>query len=276
MIPQPAPGMRALPVLFALSLAGFGHGVLAGPDSVFLEELTSTEVRAAIRGGRTTVIIPVGGTEQNGPHMTLGKHNVRARALAGRIAAVLGDALVAPVVAYVPEGDISPPTGHMRHAGTISVPEEAFRSVLDAAGRSLRQHGFVDVVLIGDSGNYQRSLAEVAARLNRDWAGTPARAHFIAAYYRAAQTAYLEALRARGLSDAQIGTHAGAADTSLSMAIDPSLVRPGELAAGARAGAAAGVTGDPGAASAALGELGVEAIVAQTVAAIHAARAARH
>ncbi|HWK83587.1 MAG TPA: creatininase family protein, partial [Caldimonas sp.] len=78
----------------------------ASAESVFLDELTWTEVRDAIRAGRTSVIIPVGGSEQSGPHMALGKHNVRASALAGRIAAELGNALVAPVVAYVPEGRV--------------------------------------------------------------------------------------------------------------------------------------------------------------------------
>ena len=69
----------------------------------------------------------------------------------------------------------------------------------------------------------------MAAELNRDWAGTPVRAHFIEDYYRVTQTAYVQALRARGLSDAQIGTHAGVADTSLLMAIDPGMVRTDRL-----------------------------------------------
>ena len=105
---------------------------------MYLQELSSTEVRDAIRAGQRTIIIPVGGTEQNGPHMALGKHNFRAQALAGRIAAELGNALVAPVVAYVPEGRITPPTEHMRYAGTISIPEEAFKALLDGAARCLR------------------------------------------------------------------------------------------------------------------------------------------
>jgi creatinine amidohydrolase len=246
---------------------------LAG--AVFLEDLTWTEVRDALRAGRTTIIIPVGGTEQNGPHMALGKHNTRARLLAGKIAASLGHALVAPVVAYVPEGVIAPPAGHMRFAGTISVPEAAFKSVVDGAARSFKQHGFVDIVLIGDSGNYQAQLGAVAARLNRDWAGTPARAHFIADYYLAGATRYHQALRAKGLNQAQIGTHAGAADTALSMALDSALVRPEQLAAAAQGGAAAGVEGDPRLASAALGQLGVDLIVERTVAAIRQAMAAR-
>jgi creatinine amidohydrolase len=247
----------------------------APPDTLWLEELTWVEVRDAVRAGTTTIIVPVGGTEQNGPHMSLGKHNVRVRLLAGRIAAKLGHALVAPVVSYVPEGGITPPAGHMRFAGTISVPDAAFRAILDGAARSFRQHGFVDIVLIGDSGNYQAQLGAVAAQLNRAWAGTPARAHFIAEYYRATLAPYRKALRDKGLSEAQIGTHAGAADTALSMALDAALVRPDQLAPAAQGGADAGVEGDPRVASAALGQFGVELIVLQTVSAIRQAMAAR-
>jgi creatinine amidohydrolase/Fe(II)-dependent formamide hydrolase-like protein len=202
--------------------------------------------------------------------MALGKHNARARILAGRIATVLGDTLVAPVVAYVPEGSISPPGGHMRYPGTISIPDAAFKSVLEGAARSFRQAGFLHVVLIGDHGDYQGDLKDVAAALNREWAGTKTRAHFIDTYYKVTQTAYVQALRAKGLSDAAIGGHAGAADTSLQMAIDPSMVRTDKL--DRAAGSATGITGDPRGSSAALGQLGVDLIVAETVAAIRKAR----
>src|SRR6476469_7719208 len=108
--------------------------------SVFLEELTSPELAAQLRAGKTTILIPIGGTEQNGPHMVLGKHNVRVRALAERIALALGNALVAPVLAYVPEGDVDPPSAHMRFAGTITIPSATFESVLESTARSLRAH----------------------------------------------------------------------------------------------------------------------------------------
>jgi creatinine amidohydrolase len=269
------PAARAVFALLFLWLLACSPAAWSASGSVFLEEMTWTEVRDAIHAGKTTVIIPVGGTEQSGPHMALGKHNVRVKALAGKIAATLGNALVAPVLSYVPEGNISPPSGHMRFAGTISVPDEAFRAILDGAARSFRQHGFVDIVLIGDHGGYQSSLKAVAARLNRDWAATPARAHFIADYYKAADVDYAQLLRARGLSDAQIGLHAGTADTSLMLAVDPALVRPDEMRRDPREGRANGVAGDPRASSAALGQLGVDLIVAKTVAAIRTAQNAR-
>ena len=269
------PFKRTLRILFFAVFTACAALAQAAPRSVFLEELTSVEVRDAIAAHTlTTVIIPVGGTEQNGAHMTLGKHNVRAKVLAGRIAAQLGDALVAPVVAYVPEGRISPPAAHMRYAGTISIPDDVFEALLEAAAQSLRQHGFRDVVLIGDHGGYQRDLAAVAARLNRAWAKTPARAHYIADYYRATQTTYVQALRAHGLSQAQIGSHAGAADTALALAIDPDLVKTDRMPRDLRDAAAVGVSGDPRAASATLGQSGVDAIVAQSVAAIRKATGA--
>ena len=109
------------------------------PQSVFLEDLTWIEARDAIAAGKTNVIIPTGGTEQNGPHMVLGKHNYLVKYKAGEIAKQLGNALVAPVVAYVPEGDIDPPTGHMRFAGTITTPQDVFAKVLEYAARSFKQ-----------------------------------------------------------------------------------------------------------------------------------------
>lgn len=239
--------------------------------SVFIDDLTTTEVSAALRAGTTTLIIPVGGTEQSGPHLALGKHNARVRVLAERIAIQLGDALVAPVVAYVPEGNITPPTEHMRFAGTISISDAAFKGLLLGAAQSFRQHGFTDILLIGDHGGYQSQLQAVAASLNKSWAGTPARAHFVSEFYSAAQTAYVEALKSRGLTTAQIGVHAGLADTALLVATAPGMVKPDQFAAAFKAGKAGGTSGDPRAASAELGQLGVDAIVNQSVSAIRRA-----
>jgi creatinine amidohydrolase/Fe(II)-dependent formamide hydrolase-like protein len=238
---------------------------------VFLEDLTWTELRAAIRAGKTTIIVPVGAVEQSGPYVALGKHDARVKVLAEKIARDLGDALVAPVIAYVPEGTIDPPTGHMRFPGTITVPPEVFRQTLESAAMSFRLHGFTDIVLIGDHGGYQDDLKAVADDLNRRWAGSPARAHFIAQYYLATQTAYVAALKQRGFSDAEIGTHAGLADTSLSLATNPSVVRADLLGKRPPPGPALGVHGDPTHASAELGQPGVDAVVAQTTAAIRAA-----
>jgi len=240
----------------------------AGPASVYIEDLTSPELQARIDAGATTVLVPIGGTEQSGPHIALGKHNARARILAGRIAQQLGNATVAPTIAYVPEGPIAPPAGHMRFAGTISIPEAAFEAILESTARSLCQHGVRDVFFLGDHGGYQKSEEKVAARLNVKGA---CRAHALLEYYQATQTAYVADLKRRGHGDAEIGLHAGLADTSLSLALDPTDVRTALLAAGAKAGKGGGVHGDPTRSTAELGQLGVNRIVDASVAAIRAA-----
>ena len=262
--------MRRFALAVALAVAAWpAH---AAP-SVFVDDLTWIELRDRIGAGATTIIVPVGGSEQNGPHMALGKHNARARALAERVAIALGDALVAPVVAYAPEGNLAPPTAHMRFPGTVTVPTAAFESTLESIAQSYKLAGFRDVAFLGDHGGYQGSLTAVAQRLNRAWAKSPARAHAIVDYYRAAETDFAATLRARGYSDQEIGTHAGLADTSLALAIDAALVRTDKLAAPPRA--ADGTYGDPRRASAELGVIGVNAIVDRTVEAIRAARRRR-
>jgi len=240
-------------------------------DSVFIEDLTSPELQALVHGGRTIALVPIGGTEQNGPHMTLGKHNVRVKALAEKIARALGNALVAPVLAYVPEGGIDPPTAHMRFPGTLTVPPPVFEATLESIARSLRRAGFRDVVLIGDHGDYRVSMKHVADRLDREWAASPVRVHALDAYYEAAAVEFPASLKAQGFGDAEIGTHAGLWDTALALALDPQLVRVPQLRE-RRLGPADGVHGDPSRASAELGQRGVDLIVSRSIAAIRRAQ----
>jgi creatinine amidohydrolase len=240
-----------------------------GPSaSVYLQDLTWTELRADIQSGKTTILMPIGGTEQSGPQMALGKHNVRAELLVGKIARVLGNALVAPVIAYVPEGDVDHPAGDLRFPGTISVPVGAFEEVLEGAAKSFKLAGFRNILFLGDCGVYRHYLPIVAARLNREWARTPVRARVIDEYYRASEIEFAQLLKEKGYNP---GEHAGLLDTALMMGVDPAMVRavmldktkPGD-----------GVRGDPAQASVALGKLGVELVVTRTVAAIKKVTAA--
>lgn len=263
--------LLALSLTFALPLS-----CLAAPSSsVVLEELTSTELRERIHHGATTVLIPIGGVEQSGPYIALGKHNVRAGMLARQIAQKLGNTIVAPVVSYVPEGSISPPAGHMRQAGTISIPAAAFEAVLEGAAASLRQHGFRDIIFIGDHGGYQKNEQNVAAKLNRAWSkggnsgpNADARAWALLDYYDITQTKYIAELQKRGFSAAEIGLHAGLADAALMLATDPAMVRSEAMAHGAKPGVADGVRGDATRATAELGQIGIKLQVDTSVAAI--------
>ena len=257
-----------------LVLVMFAIGCLPGvvlaqaPGTVFLEDLTWTEVRDALAAGTTTVIIPTGGTEQNGPHMVLGKHNFLVRYKAGEVARRLGNALVAPVMAYVPEGDVDPPTGHMRFPGTITTPPEVFEQVLEFAARSFRQHGFIDIALMGDSGGNQASQAVVAERLNREWADTPVRVHHLTDYYPGPGDAWLVT---QGERAEDVGSHAGMHDTTALMFLNPAMLRLDELAPHT-SGDGSGVVGNPARSTAAYGEQILEMQIDAAVRQIRALR----
>jgi hypothetical protein len=191
-------------------------------NTVWIEEMTWMEIRDALAAGTTTVIIPTGGIEQNGPYVAMGKHNYILRVHCDAIARQLGNALCAPIIKLVPEGTIEGTAGHMRYTGTISLRPWTFQAVLDDVASSLKTHGFTDIVFIGDSGGNQDGMEAVASQLNRRW--TDARAHFIGEYYdNEASIAFLE--REYGIREVEGEWHDNYWITTLLMVYDPVVVR---------------------------------------------------
>ena len=224
------------------------------PDTVFIDELTWEETRDLLKAGKTTAIIPTGGTEKNGYHMILGKHNYVVTHAANNMARKLKNALVAPTVQYVPEGNPDSPN----RPGVISHPSPAFDMLLDAAARSLKAHGFKDILLIGDSGGNQSGLTNVATKLNEEWKGTEYRAYALTDYYGSGREHYRAWLMAAyGYDDQIIGSHAGISDTSQLLFVRPAGVRKDQLKpwGGPRD---SGVSGDPMKATAEIGKMGIE------------------
>jgi hypothetical protein len=112
-----------------------------------------------------------------------GKHNYVLQTVLPDIARAIGNALSAPIVKFVPEGDIEPPTGHMQYSGTIGVEAATFEALLTDICRSYKVHGFLDIVLLGDSGGNQTGMERVAAALNARWVGERPRVHYLREYY---------------------------------------------------------------------------------------------
>ena len=106
----------------------------AAPDTLFIDELTWEETRDAMKAGKTTVIVPTGGTEKNGYHMVIGKHNFVVTYTANVMARRLKNALIAPTMQYVPEGDPD-----AQNAGAISLPSPRVRH--DARRRRAQPEG---------------------------------------------------------------------------------------------------------------------------------------
>jgi creatinine amidohydrolase/Fe(II)-dependent formamide hydrolase-like protein len=191
--------------------------------------------------------------------MVLGKHKFIVNYASAMIARELGNALIAPVVTYVPEGDVFNPTrGHISKAGTISLPEEHYMKLLEYAARSLAVHGFTDIVMIGDSGGNQNGMRMVAEMLNDEWANEDARVHFVGDYY--SNNGFTEWLISQGETEETIGGHAGISDTSQLLAVDPRHIRTDKLAP-LGGGPDSGVSGDPTRASVERGVRGIQFMV---------------
>lgn len=156
---------------------------IAAGQSYWLEELTSMEIRDLIADGTSTVIIATGGIEENGPYLATGKHNLILEAACPAIAAELGNAMCAPIVKFVPEGSIEPPSGAMLYPGSISLSAATYEALLGDIASSLKQAGFSDIVMIGDSGGNQRGMANVADKLAEAWSGEATDIHFIREFY---------------------------------------------------------------------------------------------
>jgi creatinine amidohydrolase/Fe(II)-dependent formamide hydrolase-like protein len=142
--------------------------------------------------------------------------------------------------------------------GAISVPSPAYDAVLDAAARSLKAHGFTDILFIGDSGPNQAGMVAVAKALNEEWKGASTTVFALTDYYdqsRVYYRAWLEA--AFGYPDATVGAHAGISDTSQMLFVRPSGIRKDRIQpwGGPQD---SGVSGDPALATAEIGRMGIE------------------
>jgi creatinine amidohydrolase/Fe(II)-dependent formamide hydrolase-like protein len=222
------------------------------PDTVFIEELTWEETRDALKAGTRTVIVPTGGTEKNGYHMILGKHNYIVTHGANMMARKLKNALVAPTIQYVPEGDPD-----RAGPGVISLPSPAYDMLLDAAARSLKAHGFTDILFIGDSGGNQQGLRNVADKLTAEWKDAGVRVFALTDYYEGGREHYRAWMEAAfGYDDTIVGSHAGISDTSQMLHVRPAGIRKDQIKPWGGP-ADSGVSGDPMKATAEIGRMGL-------------------
>jgi creatinine amidohydrolase len=198
---------------------------LPAANAVWIEEMTWMDVRDALAAGKNTVIIPAGGIEPNGPWIALGKHNYIVKPLCEAIARKLGNALCAPVVPFVPEGDIDVKDEFMKTPGTIGVTDATFEGLLTDIARSLKTHGFKTILLIGDHGGDVKGMEAVAAKLQQAWKFAPA-VYYIPEFYKswdgAVDLLYKKGLGKAGVTD---GLHDDPTVTMLMMLTDPHTVR---------------------------------------------------
>lgn len=267
------PFLTMMALLLAASRADAQPVADQAAPPVFIDELTWMEIRDRMLAGTKTVIIGTAGQEQKGPHMVTGEHKYVLQHTTERIARTLGDALVAPIITYVPEGSWEMPLrGHMAKAGTITLPEDRFIDLLVHAAKSLRAGGFTTVILIGDSGGNQNGMKAAADQLNAAWKENGGRALFIGDYYTKSAEDIRTYLGKLGFPMEAIGSHAGMVDTSELLFVNPALVRRDRLAPNGGF-PDSGVNGDPTKATAAFGKALVQIKIDNALAQIRASRA---
>ncbi len=211
---------------------------------------------AARIAAQTVVVVPVGSTEQHGPHLPLSTDGDVAVGLSRALAERRSSVLVAPALPYGASGE------HAGFPGTLSIGQDALETVLVELGRSCDDWAGV-LFVSGHGGNgapLQRAVALLRSESRHVTAWSP-------------RTSVISSVLAPEHAD----SHAGLVETSLMLALDPSAVRgelaeagnkrpieqllPDLMAGGVRAVSPSGVLGDPGGATAALGQRLFDALV---------------
>jgi mycofactocin precursor peptide peptidase len=217
-----------------------------------LSDLVWPEAAQAARGA--ILAVPVGATEQHGPHLPLSTDTEIAAALVEGLAAARASVVAAPPLAYGSSGE------HAGFAGTLSIGQEALERMLVELVRSAAAT-FARVLLVCAHGGNRGALRRTELRLRAE--GRDVRAW---------------------LPRWSEGEHAGQVETSLMLAIAPERVRLERAAAGAtepveelmaqlvrdgvRAVSPNGVLGDPAGACAQEGRLRLQEEVARLVDAV--------
>jgi creatinine amidohydrolase len=180
------------------------------PPSVFLAENTNTEIEAFLRCHHT-VYIPVGATEQHGPHAAVGTDVFLPQEIARRVCVRMGNALVAPPLAYT----LSYP--HRGFTSEFSLSIETFMAVVRELALSFGKAGFRRIVFLNGHYDNTYALAYACAQAAEH---LPEGAKAFPFNYWDGMTAEQTA----AMTEAGKGLHAGEGETSMLLAINPALV----------------------------------------------------
>ena len=173
---------------------------------VEIEMMTWPEVKRAIHElGKTTVLVYNGGTETRGPQNVNGGHTLMAREMGRAIASQLGNALIAPILAY------STNNANAELPGTIGLSAATFTAINEEIAEQLIKSGFKNVILMGDHGGGQQQLDSLARKLDAKYAGQGIHVYWCNDVYATAQGDFDKWLEENGYPRS---SHAGIPDTS--------------------------------------------------------------
>jgi len=191
--------------------------------TIRMEEMTWPDVRAAVQHGFTTVVVGVGSTEQHGPHLPTMTDTRIGDDLAHRVALRLGLALQARTIPFgVSEH-------HLAFGATISLRRESLKAILRDYLDSLVRCGFTRIVLLPSHGGNFATVQEVIDEAPITHPGVVVTGYADLLGF----SGFLERASGRfGISAGAAGAHAGENETSMMLALEPTLVRRDRFAAG--------------------------------------------
>ena len=184
-------------------------------QSHFWAQLTTTDF-AQLNATRAVAVLPLGATEQHGPHLPL---NVDTTLVDGVVAASLTHLTSADPVLFLPTQSLGLSTEHTAFAGTLSVGPATLIELWCDIGASVARAGLKKMVLFNAHGG-NVGLMDVVARELRARHGLLV---FGASWY---QLPLGDAVM--GLFSAEehrFGAHAGAMETAMMLALAPQDVR---------------------------------------------------
>lgn len=183
-------------------------------EQVTLSELKWPEIEATLQEGTDTIILPLGATEQHGPHLPLDTDTRLATALAKRVAHRLGNTLVAPAV------PVGPSEEHTGFPGTISISPDTLTNLLRDYVSSFGAEGFERVVILPGHGGWFPIVEAAYPELTRAGEIKVVAVTGLQQYLDLLQ----EGLKVAGVDVDEPVVHAGASETSMLLALDSSLV----------------------------------------------------
>ncbi len=187
---------------------------MVAPRSFFLAELTWPEVRDAIAAGYDSVLLPVGATEQHGPHLPLSTDSLHTIAVIVRVAPDI-PALVAPIL------PVGRSEHHMMFAGSMTLRQGTLEALIRDCCDSLFRHGFRQVLVYSGHGGNAGPIRVIVDGLNGSASGGLVIGCTDWSLY---EDTLFGCAAEQGINRASAGGHSGELETSMILGLDPRLV----------------------------------------------------
>ncbi|KQU86851.1 creatininase [Variovorax sp. Root318D1] len=183
----------------------------------YWSQLTTRDF-AALDVAATVAVLPLGATEQHGPHLPLGVDTVLADGIVTAALPLLPAEL--PVL-FLPTQQIGLSPEHARFAGTLTLSAETLVRMWNEIGAGVARAGVKKLVLFNAHGGHVGAMDIVARELRA--------AHGLIVYSVSWFNLPLGDAGAQfGADEHRFGVHAGDIETSMMLALAPQQVRMGE------------------------------------------------